>query len=109
LAGASSGGYGGSSVGAGETGGASDGIGGTTASAGGRQGSFGGTGGTGMGSGGSGPGGNSSPTNAEGDSNKGCSCTTAGGNRHPAGGLTSLIFAAIGAARRRKSQQARGR
>ncbi len=109
LAGASSGGYGGSNVGAGETGGASDGVGGTTASAGGGQGSFGGTGGAGMGSGGSGPGGDSSPTNAEGDSSKGCSCTTAGGNRHRAGGLSCLIFAAIFAARRRKSHQARGR
>jgi MYXO-CTERM domain-containing protein len=114
-AGASAGGRGGSTVstggasGAGETGGASGGIGGATASTGGSHGSSGGTGGTAPGSGGtaaggSGTGGTSSPV---GDSSGGCSCTTAGSGRDQTGGLALLVLAAIGAARRRRSRQAR--
>jgi MYXO-CTERM domain-containing protein len=116
LAGASSVGQGGSMVG---TGGASGGagtptgIGGTTASAGGSQASVGGTGGlalvsAGTSADGSGKGGSSSPTDADGNTSTGCSCTTARGGRNSAGGLTFLIFAAIGVARRRKAHRARG-
>ena len=112
----SSGGHGGSMVssggasGAGETGGASGGIGGATASTGGTPGSSGGTGGPaagsgGTGAGGSGTGGASSPA---GDSSAGCSCTTAAASRGQTGGL-ALFFAAIGAARLRRSRRARRR
>ena len=117
LAGANSVGHGGSMM---STGGASGGAGasvgiggGTTASAGGSQASFGGTGGPALGSagtsaGGSGNGGSSPPTDANEDESTGCSCTTAKGSRNSAGGLTLLIFATIGVARRRKSHRARG-
>ena len=115
LAGASSVGHGGSMVstgGASGGAGASAGIGGTTASAGGSQASFGGTGGLALGSagtsaGGSGRGGSSSATDADGNASTGCSCTTARGSRNSAGGLTLLMFAAIGVARRRRVGQNR--
>ena len=113
LAGASSVGHGGAMVstgGATETGGTSGGIG-TAASAGSSQQSFAGTGGPALGSGGTGAGGSgwsgsSSSTDADGTASTGCSCTTATGNRRSAGGLTLLIFLAIGATRRRKSHRA---
>jgi MYXO-CTERM domain-containing protein len=107
LAGALSVGQGGSLVG---TGGAavSAGMGGTTASAGGSQANFGGTGGLALGSAGSnasgsGRGGSSSATDTDGEASTGCSCTTTSGSRNSAGGLSLLLFVAIGAARRRKS------
>ena len=111
LAGASSVG-GGSMVGTGGASGAGEpsaGIGGTTAAAGSSQASFGGTGGLAPGSAGTTAGGSSSPKDAVGDASTGCSCTTAKGSRNSAGGLALLIFAAIGVARRRKSDRARGR
>ena len=85
-----------------------------TASSGGSQGNSGGTGGTALGSGGNGAGGSgtggmSSPGNASGDSSAGCSCTTSGDGRDQAWLLTLLIFAAIGAARRRGSHLTRFR
>jgi MYXO-CTERM domain-containing protein len=117
-AGASSGGHGGSPVstgGAGGAGGASGGSGGTggaTTSTGGSPGSSGGTGGPAPGSGGSGAsgsgtGGTSSPVDVNGDSSAGCSCTTGGGGRDQTGALALLMLAAIGAARLRRSRQAR--
>jgi MYXO-CTERM domain-containing protein len=119
LVGGSSGGHGGSTVstggasgGAGKAAGASGGIGGANAAAGGSPGSFGGTGGPALGSGGtgaggSGTGGTSPPADA--NSSAGCSCTTAERGPDEAWGLTLLIFAAIGAARRRESHQPRRR
>jgi len=100
LAGASPVGQGGSLVATGGASGAA-GIGGTTAPAGGSQASFGGTGGLALGGAGTGAGGSSSATDADGDESAGCSCTTAKGSRNSAGWLSLLIFAAIGAARRR--------
>jgi cellulase (glycosyl hydrolase family 5) len=118
-AGASSSGHGGSMVstggasgGAGKAGGATGGIGGANASTGGSPGSSGGTGGpapgsggtgAGTGAGGSGTGGTSSPVDATGDSPAGCSCTTAGSSRDDAWCLILVMFAAVGAARRRAS------
>jgi len=111
LAGASSVGHGGSLVSTGGAG-AAAGIGGTAASAGGSQASFGGgaagqaPGSAGNSASGSGRGGSSSATDADGNASTGCSCTTASSSRNSAGGLTLLVFAAIGAARRRKRHRA---
>jgi MYXO-CTERM domain-containing protein len=103
---------GGASGGAAEAAGAWGGIGGASASAGGSVASSGATGAPASGSGGkhaggSGSSGTPSLSDGNGGSSTGCSCTTAGGGRDHAGGLTLLIFAAIGAARRRESRQAR--
>ncbi|MES1173413.1 MAG: cellulase family glycosylhydrolase [Myxococcales bacterium] len=110
LSGTSSVDSGGSMVGAsGASGGAqaSAGIGGTTASAGGSQASFGGSG-PNPGSAGTSAGASSLATDGDGNASTGCSCTTARGSRNAAGGLTLLMFAALGVVRRRKSQRARG-